>query len=340
MPPTDKLTILFLAANPDDTRQLKLDEEMRAIDDVLRVSEYRERFDLRSHWAVRFGDLQELLLRYQPHIVHFSGHGSDRGEILLKEAGGPSQRVAPEALAALFTILQDNIRCVLLNACYTEIQAQGIAGAIDFVVGMERAIPDSAAIAFAAGFYLGLGYGRSIKTAFDLGCNRIDPAGRGEIHRAARPPAAAAGPAPGVSTAAIPKLIALRSDPAQAMLIRSAPAAETAAAAPSGGSSPRQAAAPAPAAAGKLTKLTGQQFGQLQRALLAAFDMAALTQMVQFELGENLEAIAGGSNLSMVVFNLISWAQRFNKLDMLLDGALAQVPDNVELRAVDRALRR
>ena len=94
-PATNKLTILFLAANPTDTDPLELDEEMRAIDQELRRTEYRDHFDLRAHFAVRFGDLQELLLRYAPHIVHFSGHGSESGEIIFKHDDGESRPVAP-----------------------------------------------------------------------------------------------------------------------------------------------------------------------------------------------------------------------------------------------------
>ena len=71
-----RVVILFLAANPSTTTRLRLDSEVRAIDQALRQANYRDQFDLRQHWAVRVADLQELLLRHQPHIVHFSGHGS------------------------------------------------------------------------------------------------------------------------------------------------------------------------------------------------------------------------------------------------------------------------
>jgi hypothetical protein len=63
---------------------------------------------------------------------------------------------------------------VVLNACYSEGQAQAIAEHTDCVVGMSDAIGDQAAIRFAASFYQALGYGRDVKTAFDLGCNQID----------------------------------------------------------------------------------------------------------------------------------------------------------------------
>ncbi len=81
--------------------------------------------------------------------------------------------VSAEALKMLFTTLKDNIRVVVLNACYSEIQAQAIAEVIDCVVGMSTAIGDDAAIIFAASFYRAIGFGRSIKEAFDQGKTAI-----------------------------------------------------------------------------------------------------------------------------------------------------------------------
>jgi hypothetical protein len=89
------LKILFLAANPADTERLQLDEEVRAFDKVLNSARYRNSFDLRSHWAVQVDDLQDLLLRYRPDIVHFSGHGSGNSEIVLHAHNGRSVTVPP-----------------------------------------------------------------------------------------------------------------------------------------------------------------------------------------------------------------------------------------------------
>lgn len=169
---TDKIVILFLAASPTDQDRLRSDQEYRAIDENLRKSDYRDKFKLEIGLAVQVDDLQELLLRHKPHIVHFSGHGSTEG-IVLEDHTGRASLVPPEALSDLFEILHKNIRCVVLNACLSEAQARGIAQAIEAVVGMSQEIGDSAAIAFASAFYQGLGYGEDILTAFRLGVNLI-----------------------------------------------------------------------------------------------------------------------------------------------------------------------
>jgi RNA polymerase subunit RPABC4/transcription elongation factor Spt4 len=187
------IKILFLAANPSDSTRLRLDMENRAIDQSLRQAEFRNRFELKQHWAVRVSDIQELLLRHQPNIVHFSGHGSQSSEIILEDDCGKSQPVPAEALSDLFSILKDNICCVVLNACYSEQQAQSIASHIDCVLGMTKAIGDESAISFATAFYRALGYGRDIETAFKLGCLEINLQDLGEQNT--------------------PKLLALKVDP-------------------------------------------------------------------------------------------------------------------------------
>ena len=74
-----------------------------------------------------------------------------------------------EALVHLFRTLKDNIRLVLLNACSTRPQAEAIAETIDCTIGMRKPIGDEAAIVFAASFYRTLGFGRSVKEAFEVG---------------------------------------------------------------------------------------------------------------------------------------------------------------------------
>lgn len=168
------IKILFLTANPSDTTRLRLDEESRSIDQALRQAQYRDNFEIKQHWAVRASDLQGLMLRHKPHIVHFSGHGSEASEIIIEDNSGNSHPLSVRALSQLFSVLKDNIRCVILNACYSKQQAQAISEHIDCVIGMSKAIGDSAAISFATAFYQALGYGKDVKTAFNLGCVQID----------------------------------------------------------------------------------------------------------------------------------------------------------------------
>ncbi|HMN30007.1 MAG TPA: exodeoxyribonuclease VII large subunit, partial [Caldilineaceae bacterium] len=161
------VVLLFLAANPDGAIPLRLDEEVRAIDAAMRQGALRDRFDLRTHWAVRVADLQELLLRYRPAIVHFSGHGSAAGEIILVDDAQGSVALPAARLGELLRSVGADLRCVVLNACFSQQQAAALAEVIDTVVGMPNALDDQTARLFAVAFYRALAYGRTVETAFD-----------------------------------------------------------------------------------------------------------------------------------------------------------------------------
>jgi len=171
----DKIKILFLAANPVDSGyRLRLDEEIREIGKRIRVGDHRDSFELVSEFAVRASDLQEALLRHKPHVVHFSGHGSKTEGVVLEDNAGRMKLVNKVALARLFELLKDNIKVVLLNACYSRDQAQGLAETIDYTIGMNDTIGDRAAIVFAAFFYQSLAFGRTVTESFNLALNQLD----------------------------------------------------------------------------------------------------------------------------------------------------------------------
>ena len=171
------ITILFLAANPTDTARLRLDAESRAIEIALREAEFRDRFRLEKHYAVRVADLPALLLRYQPDILHFSGHGLTDNAILLEDDAGLARPVPAQVLGLLLAAAGRQVRCAVLNACYSHSQAAAMVEQIGCVIGMPSEVGDQTAIAFAAAFYQALGYGQDIKTAFDLGCVQASLAG-------------------------------------------------------------------------------------------------------------------------------------------------------------------
>lgn len=170
----EQIKILFLASNPKDMHPLKLDHELKMIDRKIQIGTHREAFDLRSQWAVTPDELQEALLRFRPHIVHFSGHGSQTEEILLQDEARNSRPVGKQALTKLFSILKDNLRVVVLNSCFSHTQAEAISEIVDVTVGTSKAIRDSAAIGFAASFYRALAFGRTVREAFDLAINQLE----------------------------------------------------------------------------------------------------------------------------------------------------------------------
>ncbi|MEA5467258.1 CHAT domain-containing protein [Spirulina sp. 06S082] len=167
-------SILFAAADPTDASRLRLGQEFREIQEKIRISQLREKVKLElPQLSLRPADLTQALLDIQPQIIHFSGHGTSKGSLCFEDQTGLTQLVQPDALAALFEQFSSQVNCVLLNACYSEAQAQAIAQHIDYVVGMNQEIGDKAAIAFTIGFYQALGAGRTIEESYKFGCIQI-----------------------------------------------------------------------------------------------------------------------------------------------------------------------
>ena len=168
------MKILFLASNPVDVpSRLRSEVELREISQEIRKGTQQDDLELVSVLAVRASDLLKALLEHQPDIVHFSGHCNTSGAIILEDENGYCKPVSREAISELFGILKDNIRVVVLNACYAKDQAEALSKIIDFTIGMSGAIEDKAAIIFSSQFYLTLSFGRSVEEAFNLAMTRL-----------------------------------------------------------------------------------------------------------------------------------------------------------------------
>ena len=168
--------ILILTANPTNTKPLRVSEEVREIKRAWERSQNREKFEIIVEEAVRPQEFRRTLLGHKPNIVHFSGHGGGEQGLALMGDNGEAFLVKVAPLAKFFKALQEIffIDCVFLNACYSDVQAEGIYPYVNYVVGMNQKIGDQAAKQFAIGFYDTLFAGQSIKSAFDLGCNAIE----------------------------------------------------------------------------------------------------------------------------------------------------------------------
>ena len=159
-------TILILAANP--RQDLDLRREVHILKSVIQRSQAQDEFEIKIDSGINADKIQKLFLEHKPHIVHFCGHGAGRDGLVFED-----NLVSNEALSDLFKHFDNQVECVLLNACYADVQATEISHHINYVIGMKQAIRDDSAIVFARGFYEALGYQQSIEDAYNLGCNAI-----------------------------------------------------------------------------------------------------------------------------------------------------------------------
>jgi DNA polymerase III delta prime subunit len=163
--------ILILASNPRN--DLKLEREIKDMKNVIKRSKNQSQFETEFELEVHPEELHDLFLEHEPRIVHFCGHGTGEQGLVLQNQAGREQVVSTEALSNLFELFDKQVEGVLLNACYSEVQANAIVQHINYVVGMSDEISDDAAIAFATGFYRALGWGKSIEEAYKFGRNAI-----------------------------------------------------------------------------------------------------------------------------------------------------------------------
>jgi len=160
--------ILFLSADPSDATRLRLGQEVREIREKLRLSKYRDKLILECRESVRPGDITQAIHDIRPDIVHFSGHGTKNGEICVEDLQGHLKAISYRALVNLFEVTKNEISCVVLNACYSEMQAREIAKYIPYTFGMSSSVRDLAAIAFSVGFYKAVASGRTFPEAFEF----------------------------------------------------------------------------------------------------------------------------------------------------------------------------
>lgn len=161
--------ILILSSNPSNTVRLRVEVEARDIKNGLRQSSLRDQFEVVYEGAVRLQELRRCVLQVKPQIVHFSGHGGGEHGLILEDDNGKAYFVQTKQLAEMFRLFaKKNLECVILNACYSEEQAKDINQFVPYVVGMNQAIGDRAAIQFAVAFYETLGEGESVDYAFEM----------------------------------------------------------------------------------------------------------------------------------------------------------------------------
>lgn len=120
-PEEEQHRILVLAANLLGTTRLRIDEELREIKEGLRRGKAREKFSIESAQAVRYRDIHRAVMDYEPQIIHFTGHASGEEGLVFDDGQGQVKLVEGRSLAGLFGLFAEQVKCVVLNACYTNL---------------------------------------------------------------------------------------------------------------------------------------------------------------------------------------------------------------------------
>ncbi len=305
------LRILGLAVDP--TGELDLAAERAAVENALAGLVQRGQAELVWLAGGTWRDIQRALRGSNGawHVFHFIGHGvfddtAGEGSVLLAGEDGSPELLDASRLGRLLAA-HAALRLVVLSACHSAATTErdlyaGAAGTlvrrgVPAVIAMQFAVAAGAAREWSRTFYEALADGMALEGALTEA--RI-----------------AASMGSGLDWAA--PVAYLRAPDGVLFKLAAAPSPPTTVSAPASTDS---------------TKLTGQQFGAFQQALLNAFSLDELRMMVRIELGENLEVIAGTGSLAAIVDELIRWAERNGRLADLVRGSSKTRPGNRELQA-------
>jgi hypothetical protein len=162
--------VLILAANPPDTEALRIDREIREIQETIRSGRDRDNIEVSIHLAVGPADIRQAVLDDEARLVHLAGHGGGPdGSIAVENDYGLAHIVPVEGLVHLFGTFGRSVQCVLVNACETDLLAWELSAVVPYAIGMRQPVRDTSSIRFSAGFYQALAAGKSIEEAFENG---------------------------------------------------------------------------------------------------------------------------------------------------------------------------
>jgi hypothetical protein len=171
------IKVLFLAADPSDATRLRLGEELQEIRQTLQQDNLSDLVVLIESACLSWEDVNQSILKYEPQIIHFSGHSEGMGELCFENEEQQIQSLQPTKLIALFQSRIASIQGIVLNTCYVKSQVKAIAPYVPFVVGTYREMGDASAITFATEFYRALSHNSTLVAAYQSGYDRLQSEG-------------------------------------------------------------------------------------------------------------------------------------------------------------------
>lgn len=169
-----RIRILFTGVGPKEDTKIPSNLKMRDSFATFQKGDYRHWYELISKTALTAVELQEALLRYLPHIVHFFGHRNQSEAMRFEESPTEDAFINENALAQLFRIIRDHVQIVIFDACYSRAHAEKLTETIDYVVHISESVSDKPSKTFFESFYRAIAYGRSVEEAFSLARNALD----------------------------------------------------------------------------------------------------------------------------------------------------------------------
>lgn len=170
----EQIRVLLFTASPANMVGIGVLEEEREI--VARIRAGLDRNDRVKIYPVRGAsprDILQAMNELRPHVVHISAHGNQEGDLAFLNEEGDAAMVPLRGLAAAMKTAADQVQVVVLNACYSQVAAAALNEFVDCAIGVRRRLVDKSALEFAGAFYAALGYGRSVRQAYEQGLAQL-----------------------------------------------------------------------------------------------------------------------------------------------------------------------
>jgi tetratricopeptide (TPR) repeat protein len=176
------LRVLLVSANPADTELSDLEHERKVIEEALSTLKREDKVKIDYLFGATIRALRSKVREYEPHVIHFMGHGQVNHLLLEDRARAGASLTA----SSLGIILRNafSLRMVVFNACETARPpddpgrglglAHGLARRkVPATIAMQFGISDEAAQEFVRELYQALAKGQPIDEAVLRGRIRI-----------------------------------------------------------------------------------------------------------------------------------------------------------------------
>jgi CHAT domain len=157
--------ILIVYSNPPSSGRLRLDMEHRRVDLAIKRCGLDPSIVDRLH-ATSIDDLTNALRTRSYEIIQFSGHGSATAIYLENSIHNGSVRLSAEKCAQILLETGTRLRLAIFLSCYSAETVPTLIAGTPYLITVDGAADDEAAIAFIGEFYESFFQHDSINQAF------------------------------------------------------------------------------------------------------------------------------------------------------------------------------
>jgi len=152
------IKLLYIGSSPDSHTSLNLDAEYERI--KKNCLGKKNQVELKGIFNPSLKELQGTINTFQPDIIHFGGHGSENGELVIwSDETGEGKFINDREFTQLTKSLHsDNLRLLFLSSCYSRSFAERLhkEQLVDCIVAFTEEIKDDGVPQVVDLFYSGL----------------------------------------------------------------------------------------------------------------------------------------------------------------------------------------